>query len=257
MLWMTLALAAPCEHAAKLTELTEGLDRAEQAVRDLDPPAMQRELVLLSTDVVPCMIEPIPSSVASRFHRMMAIQLHSREQTDAANASVQAAHNLAPETSFPDDVLPADHPLRVSWSSSQAEKLRKVPEPRVGLVAFDGRSGRRRPIGVPTLVQLVDESGLATQTQYLSPREPLPTYPVVPRRRNALIGCGIAGGAVGIGGTVAAVALRDGLKGAAKDPATSGEQLRSRQRLVNGAQAVGLLGFGLGIGCGLGAVIVD
>lgn len=255
LIWLGFAVAAPCTRPASVATLSEHLDTAERSVSDLDIDGLQREIVRISTDILPCLSEPMPSAVAGRFHRMMAIQLFSREQTEAAEDSARAARFIDPDTPFAEDALPAEHPLRVAWATEDKRKLRKVPEPRAGLVAFDGRSGRKRPVGVPTVVQFVDESGATSLTSYLSPREPMPVYASVPRRRNALIGCSLGGAALGVGTTIGAVVSRSGLAQQARDPEASAKSLRGRQRLVNGLQTVGLVGFGVGIGCGFGAIL--
>ena len=134
-------------------------------------------------------------------------------------------------------------------------KTHKVPEPREGFLVFDGISGRARPKGVPTISQRLDASGSPTWSTYLGPREPLPAYREYPRRRNALLGCAIGGGAVGLGTWVASNVSKGDLKRSARDQSVSADVLDGKRSRSNVLQATSWVGFGIGIGCGVGAVI--
>ena len=255
MWWITVVWAVECSAKTDAAALEAGLERAERALGELDEQGMQQEVVTLSAEVLPCLGQPLVEPVAARFHRLMAIHLFSLGQEEGALQTITAAKALDPAYVWNDAMLPASHPLRVAWDAADAPKTHKVPEPREGFLVFDGISGRARPKGVPTISQRLDASGSPTWTTYLGPREPLPAYREIPRRRNALLGCAIGGGAVGLGTWVASNVSKGDLKRSARDQSVSADVLDGKRSRSNVLQATSWVGFGIGIGCGVGAVI--
>lgn len=253
--WVAVALGSTCGRATAPAEVDAGLERAEQALRDLDSEGLQQEVVTLSAELLPCLRTEVPTATAARFHRLMAIHLYSLGQEEGAHAAALASKRLEPDHTWDDAILPPDHPIRTQWAAAEAPRTQKVPEPREGFLSFDGQPGRRRPRGVPTISQRLDAAGSPTWTTYLGPRAPLPTYPEVPRKRNLLLGCAIAGGVAGAGAWGAAVWSRSDLASRAQDPSVPARKLDGMRTRSNVLQTLSLVGFGIGVGCGAGAVI--
>ena len=257
MLWVVAAMAyaVECNDIIPIEELKRSLDQAEQAFLDFDDTAF-RDRVNVATGVyLPCVGDAVPPEVAAQYHTVLS--LHFLTIGDEANAalSLQAARAVQPDAALDPTLFPDGHPGHAWWASYDpaSAKSRRVPEPRVGSVAFDGTHTRERWSELPQLFQLFDETGRARSTSYLAPRQELPAYAAIPRKRNALIGCssvGVVGSAAllaGAGATRAAL-VRD-----AQDLSVTADAL-DQQRASANALAVGSAGLlGVGVGCGAGA----
>lgn len=255
MWWVAAALAVECVSPTAPAQVDAGLVRAEDALRNLDSEGFEQEVVTLSAELLPCLERAVPTTTAARFHRAMAIHLFALGQVEGAHEAALASKRLAPDHVWDDAILPPDHPIREQWVEAELPKVRKVPEPREGFLGFDGQDSRRRPRGVPTISQRFDASGRATWTTYLGPRAPLPTYQAVPRKRNLLIGCSVAAGALGVGSWGAAVWSRSNLAKRAQDPTATAKSLDGLRTRSNALQVASWVGLGVGIGCGAGALV--
>ncbi len=257
--WAVLgaALAVECVEPVSPTELDEAMAGAENGLRELDEARFRDGVNEVAGLLLPCVTQAISPQISARYHRLMALHLHALGDDAGAQLGIAAAYTLDPNTGYPDDLIPPAHPLREAWSELAPDAVvRRVPEPKYGRLAFDGTITRDRPKNTPTVAQVFDDSGLALSTHYLGPREPLPSYAAVPRQRNMLIGC--AGGAVALSGMTygLAWASRDSLYSNAAKPNTKAGKLDSARATGNALTALSGVLFGVGAGCGVGAVAI-
>jgi hypothetical protein len=255
--WLTIALGVECKEPIPLDELARSLDVAEQAYIDFDDTGFRDQVNILSGVHLPCVGDPVAPALVRRTHTV--IGLHFLAMGDEANAelSIKAAHAADPDARVDRRLIPEGHPADAWWVDEEtAEKTRKVPEPRVGSVAFDGEHTRARRAELPAVFQLFDETGRARSTQYLGPRQPLPSYAAIPRQRNILLGCSagsVAASAALLGGSWAA---RGSLIRGAQDPTTAADVLDGRRASMNGMAVASAALFGVGTGCGVGAYLI-
>jgi len=261
--WFALSLAAgtavaiDCPDPIPHPELVAAMDEIEASYIALEDQAFRDGVNQLAGLLLPCAGEALPPSLAARHHRVMMLHLHGIGDETNAQLSMAAAKSADPEYGWSDELLAPNHPLRQGWEALEVDAAtRKVPEPKVGSVAFDGINGRERPKDYPTIAQVFDESGQALSTSYLAPRENLPAYRAVPRTRNVLIGCSagsalLAGGAYGM-----AWAANSRLYSEAANQKTSADALLRAQ---DGTQLWTLTSHLFVAGaasCGVGAVVV-
>ncbi len=209
----SLAPAAEPECVDRMSrgEVGTAFERAERSFLDLDDAGFRDRFNELAGIVLPCTGDLVPPPLAARYHRLMAIHLYGLGDRDGAVASIRAAR-WAAEADTAGDLLAPTHELaEAAAGDTEPPKTHRVPEPRAGSIAFDGLNGRERPIGVPTLVQVFDESGQAVVTDYIGPRDPLPEYAAVPRRRNLLVGVGIGAGAGAVAAFAGSFAARESM----------------------------------------------
>jgi hypothetical protein len=246
-----------CAEPITLEELHGGLAIAESAYMDLDDAKFRDSVNELAGIMLPCLGEAVPTELAARYHRVMAIHLFTIGDEENADLSLLAAKGAEPEFAFDDEFLPPNHFLRKSWAELEvSEASRMVPEPRGGSVSFDGRNGRKRPTEHPTIAQIFDESGLAQSTHYLAPRESLPPYAAIPRQRNMLISC--AGGALALSGTTYGLAwsANGRVFSQASNPNTKAADLDASRASANALSFLSGALFGVAAGCGTVAGVI-
>jgi hypothetical protein len=262
MSWMlfvavfSTAHALDCGEPVQTEELDGALADAEAAYIDLDAEGFRDKINEISGLLLPCVNDAIPAKLAGRYHRDLALQLSVVGDEEGALSTLQAAKNADPEYIWTDEMLPADHPLRVAYEAMVVEEGgQKVPEPRYGSISFDGVNGRTRP-ETPSVFQRFDATGRATDTLYIGRGESLPTYRAIPRQRNTLIGC--AAGALAASGTTWALGIskRGALYRDAADPSVSADKLDSLRRSANTFTVSSTLLFGGATGCGVAAWLV-
>lgn len=252
----TLASALDCPDRLTREELAAQLDAAESAWVDLDAPGFRDRANELAGLLLPCMGDLVPPDLAARTHRVLALQRYELGNRDAAAGSVAAAKAADPTIAFPETWLPADHALVLAWQAADEPAYGKVPEPRVGNLAFDGVAGRERPRDLPTIAQQFDAAGVARATRYLGPREAFDGYDAIPRTRNALVatsaGAGLGGAALLVGSWLQ---YRSLLANAA-DPLTPADDLQGQRATSNLLFALGGGLVGVSVGLGAGALAV-
>jgi len=253
---LATAWALDCEEPVPLEELNATLAEAEKAYVDFDDTLFRDKVNIAAGVLLPCVGDALPTETVVRYHQVTALHLLTIGDEANAKLSLQAARSADAEAELDTNLFPEGTPGATWWAEWEQGKEGKVPEPRYGSIAFDGEHTRARPRDLPHIFQLFDESGLARTTQYLAPREPLPSYPAIPRQRNMLIGCGV-GGAVGsailLGGAWAA---RSALLRNASDLSTSADDLDGQRGTMNGLALGSAALFGVGVGCGAGAAVI-
>lgn len=252
-----LAYAFECAEPVQHEEVEEALTRSEAAYAEFDDIGFRDRVNELSGVLLPCVADALPRPLVARTHEVIALQLLSAGDAPGASLAMIAARRADPEAQLATAMFPEGHPLRDAWATAELEaQTRKVPEPRIGTIAFDGERSRRRPDGVPTIAQLFDETGLARTTTYLAAREPLPGYDAIPRRRNTLIAC--SAGAVVTSGVLYGWgwSQRSKLVSLAADPSAPAGSLDAARSSVNVLSALSAGVFGAAAGCGVGAAVI-
>lgn len=256
-LLLSAAFAADCPRPIPLNEFGSTLEKAEKAFADLDDVGFRDTVNEIAGLQLPCLSDAIQPKLAARHHRVMALHLFTIGDEESAKKAVESARVSDPEYAWTDALLQADHPLRVHYESADADsKSRKAPEPRSGSLAFDGENTRKRPKFRPTIAQIFDQSGQPKSTTYLGPREPLPAYRAIPRKRTTLIISSAS--AVAISGILygLAHASRGNLFNSARDQTISAKTLDAKRSRTNGLTLASGAFLGIGIGAGVGAVLI-
>jgi len=250
------ASAVECPEPVAQEVLEAEIEAAEQAYMNLDDIGFMDHVNLIAGLQLPCVGESIRRPVISKVHRLMAIHLYALGNDEDAMKGMEAARH-AFDHPIDDMLLPPDHDLRVRYeATTEPAELTLVPEPRVGSLSFDGTTGRERADGLPVVVQFFDSVGMAQQTLYLGPRESLPTYSAIPRKRNRLLAC--TGGASLLSASTLGLgwAMRTKLYNKAADPTTSADNLDGLRGATNIMSFTSGLTAGVAIGCGIGAGVM-
>lgn len=255
--WLSFAFAIECKEPIPLEELSRSIDVAEQAYIDFDDTGFRDQVNILSGVHLPCVGDPVAPALVRRTHTLIGLNFLAMGDEPNAELSIKAAHAADPEARIDRRLIPEGHPADAWWADEEAgAKTRKVPEPRIGSVAFDGEHTRARRAELPTVFQIFDETGHARSTHYLGARQPLPSYAAIPRQRNLLLGC--SAGSVAASGALFAGswATRGSLIRGAQDPATTADVLDGRRSTMNGLAVASAALFGVGAGCGVGAYVI-
>ncbi len=252
----TVASALDCPDRLTREELATQLGAAEAAWVELDAVGFRDRANELAGLLLPCMGDLVPPDLAARTHRVLALQRFELGDPEAAARSIAAAKAVDPASAFPTGWLAADHPLVAAWGAAEAPAYGKVPEPRVGSLAFDGVTGRERPRELPTIAQEFDAAGVARATRYLGPRETFDGYDAIPRTRNTLIATGAGAGVSGAALLVGIWLQYRSLLANAADPLAPADDLQGQRATTNALFALGGGFVGVGIGLGAGAIAV-
>lgn len=251
------ASAIECGEPVRTEEFEKALGEAEQAFIEFNEIGFRDKVTELAGILLPCVKDALPRKTVAQHHRMMAMHLLMVGDEEGSFSAVEAAKVADPEYAFPDELLDAQHPVRMHYDTYVVEEsTKKVPEPRSGSVAFDGETTRRRSKLHPTVAQLFDEQGLALSTTYLGPREPLPPYRAIPRRRNTLIMASAS--ALVVSGSMygLAWAQRGNLFASASNQELSAKTLDAKRARTNGLTFASGAFLGVAIGTGVGAVLI-
>lgn len=206
LLWTASAQAANCPETVAIEQLNGMLDEAEAAYRNLDDnyPALAKKVV----DALPCMGDLIPRETAARLHREVGLQEQMAKQDTKAQQAFAAARTIQSYYTFPEDLVPPNHPARTAYEalSIDSPQVTTLPSPQGGSIRLDGDISLNRPKGWPVLFQLVDLTGKVLDTEYLWPESPTPSYPVQSKKQAAagagaspLAPVGVIGGIVSAG----------------------------------------------------------
>lgn len=220
LLVLHAALAAPpaCPEVVPVPTWVREVDQAEHAFAERDEARFDTAMTSLGDDL-PCLAGIVEPSVAARYHRLVGLRLYARGDTDGASLAFAAARAADPFGALPSDLIPAGHEAReLATHASTPGAVQRVPLPVRGLLYFDGKSARERPVDRPTLVQ-VDVAGALSASRYLAPGDTMPTYtarsayPVAHGVLAGLAGALVVGGGVCLGVALDTAATLDGAAG--------------------------------------------
>ncbi len=205
-----LPAAAACPQATTTLDLRAAIATSDAAFLATDAAAFR-----LADDSVRegllCVSELISPELAAAIHRAHAVRAFLDRELQGAELLFSAARRLDPLFDWPEDLVPAGHPLRAAYVGRDPAQITTtpVPTPDEGVVAFDGHLGAGRPQGVPTVFQLLNLDGTPRQTLLLQPYEEVPPYRARPlRRRRPLVVASVLTSVASLGLYAGAVASR-------------------------------------------------
>ncbi len=176
--------AADCTFQTLPDELSEAIGAAEEAYSTLDEERFRRATTEVDF-VLPCLSDPVDSVLATRLHRLRGLGYFAAGDLQAATEALQSARVLDPDYVFPESILPVGFELRDRYEALPGTEgtLRRMPRPRRGALWLDGSESGQRPLDRAALFQQLDPAGQVLQTHYLSPTDPLPSYPGIHKRQ--------------------------------------------------------------------------
>ncbi len=133
---------------------------------------------LSASTMLDCLQVPVSPADAAGFHRLMALAAFATNR-DLAKLEFYAARRLEPGYDIPQEVAPEGHPLVLFYNESASVnpgELQVIYTPANTYVVVDGVRGGQRATGIPSILQLMDESGGVIDNAYLLPREGLPSW---------------------------------------------------------------------------------
>jgi hypothetical protein len=246
---------AACPDRVSVAALEAHLGAAERAYTDLDGAGLAAALDQLGLDL-PCLGEVVPSPVAARYHRDLALLAWAEGREADARAELAALARLEPGITLPPELVPAGHGLHDALAAARPATPTPVPPPRDGELWFDGVAAASRP-GEPTIAQLL-QGGRPAFTERLAVGEPLPAYdvaapppaPTAARRHLGLAAAAAGAGVAAYAGAWVARALFDGYE---PGPGTDGED--AYRALTARRTAAGVFTVGAGVGVAAGATL--
>lgn len=178
LLMLSTANAAPadCPSPTTVATLQAQVDAAEA---DAESTAENLGgLVAEALASVPCLVEPVPSSLAAKLHRMVGLE-QARVDEFKALPAFSAARAIEPDTPLtPSGNLGSTtigkaydtvDPTRITWT--------ELPAAADGTLRSDGQTPARRSEQLPVLLQLESGSDVLW-SHYVAPGAPLPGYTV-------------------------------------------------------------------------------
>lgn len=249
---------------AEPTSISEALARAEADFRDMDASAFRAgtDEILASTA---CLSGHVDATLAAQLHRVLGLRAFLDGREEAARLDFAAARTADPQYSFPETLLPRNHPIRAIYEAASTVPAAADPvlPPAQGHLEFDGQETLSRSRAWPTLAVLLDPSGAASQSAYLNPADPLFSYAVSagalavnttgpsPRRHGAslplIVGAGVGALAAGALYGAAAVSHASFFDPATPDAEIPGLQTRTNT-LFYSSVGTGVLAVGAGVG---------
>ncbi len=260
------AAALACDAPVPLDDLVVTLDDAEQALSVVDIGGFKAATVRAQGQLR-CLDEPLTRHAAAQLHRVEGLRAFGERDPDAS-LSFAAARRIEPRYRFPTSLVPKGSPILESYHAGDTDvPVDVAPLPERGFVNIDGRTTRERPVGLPSVLQRLDDDGGIVDTHYLLASQPLPTYPTrpeptgpdsgtdvgptgppivpdpePPRARRALLVAGIGAGAAS--GVLYGAALAGKARYKDTETGLSDPELDSLKRRTNAmATASGILGL--------------
>ena len=176
--WMLLAGAAAAEECpapvpAALFEMK--MQEVEQSLQSRDLQQLGQRLGELET-YLPCLVQPINTAQASRYHLLQGVNLWIGRNTAMAQLHFSSAKAASPGASMPDSLFPKEHQVQLSFAKAPAlDDSEKLRAPKGTSLWFDGTKSKMRPLYRPTVVQVV-KGGQAQDTALLEAGAALPFF---------------------------------------------------------------------------------
>ncbi len=201
--------------------------------------------------ILPCVTEPVDAATAAHVHRVEGLAAFAVRDLAATRLAFSAARATDPSWVLPEAVAAQGSPLRAEWS--RVEPLPgtvRLAAPRRGELRVDGVATLQRPEARPTLVQVVDERGLAVTSAWVPAGGNVPAY-----ARKPGAGWWIAAGASAVGGAAllgGAYVADDDYRHSTTEVEAEGARTRVNG-LAGAAVGAGALALGLGVFCVAGS----
>ncbi len=146
-------------------------------------------------ELLPCVRTKVGRDLAAEYHRFYGLRDFAAGDTKQARAELLAARLIEPEYTFDPGFVPEGDPVLELWAgladaqagagadgepvgapppSDFATLLKVLDED--GSITYDGVPTPARPVGVPVVVQILNNNGVVQVTSYLQPGDPLPPY---------------------------------------------------------------------------------
>ncbi len=214
------AWSVDCIHSAFEDEVNDMLADAEGQYRDRADGEFGRTTDGILEELR-CLDEPVSTPFSARMHRVLGLRARADQAEELSLAAFAAARLLDPEYTFPSDVLGERDPERVAYDGAPASMVVTVtvPQPKDGVVWFDGKQTRERPANAPTYYQRFDIEDRIVESAWLGPSDAVPPYPAVPdhvpeevesqKKTAKIIGTALSAGLLGGGAGMVAIGTWD------------------------------------------------
>ncbi|MDP6931569.1 MAG: hypothetical protein QGG40_01575 [Myxococcota bacterium] len=129
-----------------------------------------------------CLDEPMDAVAAARYHRLMALDAYLAKDTDSVVSAFQSALIAQPAYSLPSSLAPEGNPLQqlyVQAGEAQPSGGQELAVPAGMILHVDGHPGTERPLGRPTILQLMTNEGAVVSTRWLDTESPDPDWAVM------------------------------------------------------------------------------
>ncbi len=179
ILFMAHVSFAACEEEATTQTLLDAIGDAEAAFGAIDIPTFLESSDQIRGEIIPCLAEPVPRSMAADIHRLEGLRAFGERDMFAIRAFA-AARSIEPAYRFPSTFVPNASPIYDDYTAMDVEagRFEDVAPPADGEFRFDGTVGTQRPLSWPTLFQHMDGDGAVVSTAYLRGKDPLPEYEI-------------------------------------------------------------------------------
>ncbi len=167
---------ANCGEPSSLVQLLHNTKSGEEAFAQMNLEQLLMHASRARTVIIPCLKERITSRDAAAFHRLMALEAFTHNQTDRVINEFHAARKMEPGYEIPFDVAPRAHPLRVLYEKaafSEDGKLEVVYPPVGGYITVGGVRNAPRPSKTPVIIQVFGPFDKVMETRYVQPGESL------------------------------------------------------------------------------------
>jgi hypothetical protein len=170
------AAPAGCEAAATNDDVTVALEQATAAYGDLDFAAFEGG-VGKATATASCLGEPMTRANAAEFHRSLGMLAFVQRDEDSSRKQFAAARAIEPKFTFPASLVPEGNPLLGFYTAIDPSTLdtEAVRVPAKGSLRLDGSAVSRRLVGLPVVLQVLDEDGAVALNALLGPNDPIPS----------------------------------------------------------------------------------
>jgi hypothetical protein len=156
--WMLLvasALAEDCPAPVPAALFEIKMQEVEQSLQSRDLQQLGQRLGELET-YLPCLVQPINTAQASRYHLLQGVNLWIGRNTAMAQLHFSAAKAANDTAKIPATVFPEGHGIHETFGNAppllEAKQVEGAPSEQL---RFDGAPGGLRPLYRPTIFQYV------------------------------------------------------------------------------------------------------
>ena len=168
-LLLATALHAACPVPVTSDALNAKMSEAENAYYSMQKPSFRQAREAAATSLT-CLNEILKPDVVATYHRLMAFDAYLLKDHQEALQSLRAALALQPTFSLPDKVAPKGnklHTLQEQARNTYGAGYEQIPVPVGKTLHIDGRRSNQRPVGRPSIFQLVGAEGAVEWSTYV------------------------------------------------------------------------------------------